>query len=73
VIINAKDRNEIMRVWEFIKPLIEPQYTAKFIKKIAEREGQLTFAERNCTVWAADYFSKGQRSNFPRDKRKRFV
>lgn len=70
VIINAKDRNEVIKVWDFIKPLIEPQYTSKFIKKIAEREGQIIFVERDCTVWAADYFAKGQQ--FPRTKRKSF-
>jgi hypothetical protein len=72
VIINAKDRAEVLRVWEFIKPLIKSEYTAKFIKKVAEREGQATFEQRNCTAWAVDYFSKGQRLNLPRDKRKKF-
>jgi hypothetical protein len=72
VVINAKDRAEVIKVWNFVKPLIKPEFTAKFIKKIAEREGQITFEERNCTPWAVDYFSKGQSSNIPRDKRKKF-
>jgi hypothetical protein len=72
VIINAKDRAEVERVWEFVKPLIKPEYTAKFIKKLAEREGQATFTERDVTVWAVDYFSKGQRDNLPKNKRKKF-
>jgi hypothetical protein len=72
VIINAKDRAEVLRVWDFIRPLIDETYTAKFIKKIAEREGQIVFEERSCTAWAVDYFSKGQQLNLPRDKRKKF-
>jgi hypothetical protein len=72
VIINAKDRAEVLKVWEFIKPLIKPEYTAKFIKKIAEREGQMVFEERNCTNWAVDYYSKGQKANLPKNNRKQF-